>query len=48
MDVWSFTTSFMEATVKHVVSWGEKRFDYIAQLPRKGKKNHEEADLAKS
>jgi hypothetical protein len=38
----------MEATVKHVVSWGEKIFDYIAQLPRKGKKNHEEADLAKS
>ena len=27
----------MEATVKHV-SWGEKIFDYIAQLPRKGKK----------
>lgn len=48
MNVWSYTTSFMEATVKHVVSWGEKIFDYIAQLPRKGKKNHEEADLAKS
>ena len=45
MNVWSYTTSSMEATV---VSWGEKTFDYIAQLPRKGKKNHEEADLAKS
>ena len=38
MVVWSFTTSFMEATVKHVVSWGEKYLITLHNCPEKEKK----------